>query len=235
MQTNLSLQENFNNSSINTQTDYNIGFGQKKCPRYIYHITRRYKYEKMLSDGYLKTSTKDAYIKEPAIFAIELQNFFKNWGYNKAWNNKTFPEPLFQALLDKIGSKCDVLNVWLSKFVILKIPTKSLDKDKLKIRSQKTFFEQIMSDDCRKMPNSTVKDHLSGHTPATQSRRYNNRKEAIEYIYLDDIPIDKIEVVNNLHPLFKPSILDTQNEYLNILKNLFKGTPQENELKNFRV
>ena len=31
----------------------------------------------------------------------------------------------------------------LNKFVVLKIPTKILDKDKLRIRSQKTFFEQL--------------------------------------------------------------------------------------------
>ena len=149
-----------------------------------------------------------------------MQNFVKNWGHDDAWNSKDFPEPLYQALLDKIGSKYDILPLWLSQFVILKIPTKLLDKTKLRIRSQKTFFEQLLAKD-NNICNEEVKKHLSGEVLATESRKYNNKKEAIEYIYLDDIPIDKIEVLNDITPLMKEPILNYKNEYLNLLNNLF--------------
>lgn len=223
MKINVINQQNMNNNS-------KIGFGHKKIPRYIYHFTRRNYYECMLMDGVLRGSRKDGFIKEKAIFAVDLQNFCKNWGYNKSWNNVIFPDPLYQSLLDKVASNFNNFDEWFNKFVVLKIPTKNLDIDKLRIRSQKIFFEEIMNVSDTET-NSNIRAHLEGQTPATESRRYNNRKEAFEYVYLGDIPIDKVEVLNDITPLQKSIEFNKKNKYLNLLMNLFNKTPQINEIK----
>ena len=55
------------------------------------------------------------------------------------------------------------------------------------------------------------------------------------YNYKDDISMENVEVLNDLHPLFKSTLIDESNEYVNLLANLLKDTPQQNELKNLIV
>lgn len=207
----------------------NISFGHKKIPRYIYHFTRQQKYESMLRDGYLKAMECDAYLKQPAVFAVDLQRFFKNWGFSNAWNNKYEPDPLYQSLLMKVAYPETPFSTWLNQFAILKIPTKILDKNKLKIRSQKTFFEQMSTDNPLEIKDIQILKHMSGETSAIKARLFNNRKEAIEYIYLDDIPIEQVEKLNVSGA--EPLIIDKENKYKNLLGNLLKNTPQLNEFR----
>lgn len=214
----------------NTQQQNNaMCFGNKKVPRYIYHFTRREYYDSMLRDGCIRSLNIDSFIDKPAIFAVDLQQFFKNWGFNNAWNNKFQPEPLYQSLLMKVATPDKNFSEWLNKFAILKIPTKILDKDKLKIRSQKTYFEQIHSENPFEIKDEFTKKIMSAETPATKARLYNNRKEAIEYIYLDKIPIEQVEKIS--WDGIEPVIVDKENKYKNVLINLLKDTPQINELR----
>lgn len=201
----------------------------QKIPRYIYHFTRQSRYESMLKDGYLKASSLDGYMERPAVFAVDLQNFFLNWGFNKAWNNEYQPEPLYQSLIMKMSSPENVLSSWMCKFAILKIPTKILDKNKLKIRSQKTFFEQIHLENPFEIKDTQIRKHLRGEISASKARLFNNRKEAIEYIYLDDIPIEHVEKLNKF--VEEPIIHNKDCNYINLLASLLKNTSQFNELR----
>ena len=72
---------------------FSVSFRHKKIPRYIYHFTGQSQYESMLKDGYIRAKDNDYYLRTPAIFAVDLQMFLKNWGINKAWNNKYQSEP----------------------------------------------------------------------------------------------------------------------------------------------
>ena len=174
-----------NNSNI-------TNFKSRKVPRYIYHFTNEQAYKSMCNDGFIKATTKDSFIKNKAVFLIELENFCKNWGFNKSWDQ--FSEPLQESLL-MLASYFTTPSLIESKnkLVILKIPTDKLDSEKLFIRSENNFFEQILSvkkDTTDLHPN--IKQNLEGNTPATKSKLYKNRKEAIEFIYKGDIPINCI-------------------------------------------
>ena len=52
--------------------------GKHKIPRFIYHITSRDNYEKILQSRYLKLSEADNF-SGSGIFMLELEKFFKPW------------------------------------------------------------------------------------------------------------------------------------------------------------
>ena len=214
--------------------NYNItNFKSRKIPKYIYHLTNEHAYKSMYKDGFIKASTKDFYIKDKAIFFIELDNFCKNWGISKSWDK--FPEPLQESLLMlaayfKTPSTIEDQN----KLVILKIPTDKLDAKKLFVRSEKKFFEQVLYDkkDAKDL-HPIIKQNLEGNTSATKSKLYKNRKEAIEYIYKDDIPIEKAEQIGQILNI-NTLDYDKNNSVKSILQKILEGLPEENAIRHLR-
>ena len=165
--------------------NYNItNFRSRKIPRYIYHFTNAQAYKSMYKDGFIKASTKDFFIKGKAVFFIELENFCKNWGFNKS-------------------------------------------SKKLFVRSENKFFEQLLADkkDMEDL-HPDIKQNIEGNTPATKSKLYKNRKEAIEYIYKDDIPIENAEQIGQILDI---NVLDydRNNTIKSILQKCLKGLPEE--------
>ena len=75
-----------------------------------------------------------------------------------------------------------------------------------------------------------MRKHLNGFTPATESKKYTTKKEAIEYIYQDNIPIDIVEQIGNIVNI---PLLRTRQEVpykelgKNILERALKGTNEE--------
>ena len=187
----------------------------------------------MCNDGFIKATTKDSFIKDKAVFLIELENFCKNWGFNKSWNQ--FSEPLQESLL-MLASYFTTPSLIESKnkLVILKIPTDKLDSEKLFIRSENKFFEQILSvkkDTIDLHPN--IKQNLEGNTPATKSKLYKNRKEAIEYIYKGDITIEKAEQIGQILDI-NTLDYDKNNSVKSILQKILEGLPEENAIRYLR-
>ena len=208
-------------------------FRSRKVPRYIYHFTNEHAYKSMCNDGFIKATTKDSFIKDKAVFLIELENFCKNWGFNKSWDQ--FSEPLQESLL-MLASYFTTPSLIESKnkLVILKIPTDKLDSEKLFIRSENKFFEQILSvkkDTTDLHPN--IKQNLEGNTPATKSKLYKNRKEAIEYIYKGDIPIEKAEQIGQILDINTLNY-DKNNSVKSILQKILEGFPEENAIRHLR-
>ena len=206
-------------------------FRSRKVPRYIYHFTNEHAYKSMCNDGFIKATIKDSFIKDKAVFLIELENFCKNWGFNKSWDQ--FSEPLQESLL-MLASYFTTPSLIESKnkLVILKIPTDKLDSEKLFIRSENKFFEQILSvkkDTTDLHPN--IKQNLEGNTPATKSKLYKNRKEAIEYIYKGDIPIEKAEQIGQILDINTLSY-DKNNSVKSILQKILEGFPEENAIRH---
>ena len=207
--------------------NYNItNFGSRKVPRYIYHFTNEQAYKSMLNDGFIKATTRDSFVEDKAVFLIELENFCKNWGFNKSWDK--FTEPLQESLLMMVAyfstpSQIEDKN----KLVVLKIPTNALDSEKLFIRSQNKFFEQILTkkrDITGLHPD--LKQHLEGNTPAKKSKLYKNRKEAIEYIYKDDIPLEKAVQIGQILNI-NTIDYDKNNSVKSILQKCLNDLPEE--------
>lgn len=207
--------------------------GRHKIPRYIYHLTTQRNYQSILKDGQLKTTEDPLY--RQGVFAIDLINFFKRWGQNQAWGNS-----ILQAdLIEQVRKFTDGL-------VILRIPTRNLDTDKLRIRSQNKLFswkyaheneiDKIRDSNrgnqftrlCNLLYNTAterIANHLTHGSPAQQSSLFTRRKEAIEYIYPEDIPADKIEKLGEIdkdmlrYYLRSKSPNPIKNIFLELLKN----------------
>lgn len=171
----------------------NISFGRHKIPRHVYHFTNKKNYDSMLKDGFIKLSDSDPYLVGKGIFILDLQNYFKHWGFSKDWY-----EPLYISLLREVASWRHHICSDAQKLIILKIPTGKLDISKLKIRSQNKFFRHKYSGKKLQSENINLRQHLSGQTPAYEAKKYTTKKEAIEYIYQDDIPIDIVEQIGNI-------------------------------------
>lgn len=231
--------------------------GKHKIPRFIYHITSKDNYKKILQSGCLKLSESDNY-SGTGIFMIELENFFKHWKNFQVKNQSIMKSLLGQTAHDT------------KDIVILKIPTAKLDSKKLFIRDQKTFFrwckpelepevkaiyEDLVSKakdttaygfikftqlcelekQARKMwyekfASALTKFHMEGKTPATESNLFKQRKTPIEYIYREQIPIQDIELLGEAHCDITPG--SSMQEIINIYKQLLKNTQELNHIRH---
>ncbi len=197
-------------------------YGKHKVKRYLYHMTSEENYKKMLETGKI-TTTSDMQLDYQGVFMTELENLAKKWRNSKEWDfipeNK---DGMFLSLaLLKQTSKDS------GKIVCLRIPTKNLDHDMLKIRSQNKLGL------AEKDSSSRIKEHITKGAPAKDANLYKQRKEAIEYIYQDDIPMDKVELVGmtdvpkiNYESFKTWSGKEQRNVVLDALRNIFNGQPE---------
>lgn len=216
-----------------------INVGKHKIPKYMYHLTTQRSYESMLKDGFIKT-TEDQ-ICGQGVFLIELVNFFKRWRTSKDWGRTDLQ-------LDLIHQ---VKKFFTDGLVLLRIPTKNLNSDKLKVRSQNRLFSWVKNNEeaFYRIKNSDRGDELSriqklvyltendenianllGETPAKDSSLFKKRKEAVEYIYKDDIPIDSVEKIGEIEAVLTRFFLNdkSQNSVKSIFLELLQG---QNERK----
>lgn len=197
----------------------NINFKNKKVPRYLYHFTKIENLNKIMEDGFIRTSDNDTYIK--GIFFVELQNLLKRWHYNKSWVN--FATSLITKLLS-------VASGYQKDLAIIKIPTDYLNKTKLKIRSQNYYFKKNPKDNASMIEKQIAQNdsHLLGKTDAIYSKYYKQRKDAIEYIYTDDIPIykDGKLIISSFTRDYSINI--NKHSIYELLKNVFKNPNQAN-------
>ena len=211
-------------------------------------MTSARNYESMLKDGCIKTSP-DAFIGN-GVFATELTNLFKRWRVNKSWQNQSLQENLLQQVSK--GS---------DDIVILKIPTKSLDSEKLVVRSQnklcgmisrkefapldrdidtkfalrkdvKGWLSSLRSYIKRNMETfekPEIVEHLTSGASANRAKHFTRKKEAIEYIYLDNIPVKYVEKIGqvNVAELRKTSEYDPIRPMRSVFGALLRGTPEQ--------
>lgn len=223
-----------------------LRIGKNGTPRYIYHMTTKSNYEKMLKEGFIKVY--DTEVAGDGICTTELSNLFKFWGENKDFG---FAD-LRHELINHIKTPID------SNIVMLRIPTSSLDTGKLILRSQNRTFRatnpnehyilnEIVQQGVRNNPNkpcngiaSALDDyftkiiearkspHIYQGAPANQANMYNQRKEAVEYIYRDNIPIKNAQNIGelNISEFKRTPQYDDSNPVKSIFTALLKGTPE---------
>lgn len=183
--------------------------GKPNLPRYLYHITSTKNYESMLKSGEIRTSADTCPISNlEGVFMFDLKNFAKRW-------TSTFCN-LNDKVKVNLGGSLICKN--LDSIVVLKIPTKNMDIDKLKVRVQEA--------------KNTLEDHYLNGASARFQTLYTRRKKPIEYIYGDKINISDAKKIGELELHFnlaeKEEILDFVNKRpFDSLLKLFKGTPEE--------
>lgn len=238
----------------------------KIIPRYLYHITTKSNYEKIVSSRKLATRKED--FAGDAIFMFELQNFFKRWKGDKFNPESRKIIKDLMAFLKRDGSG----------FVLLRIPTKNLNLDLLRIRNVQKIFEEwrrlntlhtkkcdeyntnfanffipeyeklkrkgysgeelrqkereIKNEYLQKQKRPTFQDIMTNFgiklrtygDSAKKRKLYQQRKEPIEYIYSEDIEIDKIKKIGEC---------EADSSLFNIFSMLLKGVPEEKTLNLF--
>lgn len=189
--------------------------GRRNLPRYLYHITTENNYQQILKDGYIKGHHDlDLSTHLSGVFLFDLKNFSKRWTTTGIdWGDKLFT---FAKGLIMQASKDD------SNLVVLKISTKTLSQNKLKCRNQLT----------------DSKTHNTYGDFATNQKHYTRKKNAIEYINEENIPIQNVTKIGeanvgfNLHKAMEnlsENIFD-KIDVKKILQNLFKNTPEEKSI-----
>lgn len=212
--------------------------GKHKIPRYVYHLTNKEALEEIKKSGKIKTSNSD-YLFSDGIYTIELENFVKDWGRKSVWDNDSLHQRL---LLQTAGNS--------SGIVALRIPTEKLDSEKFKIRSQDRFFmsvkpqgQSFWGDICEKYSktehgwHNLVKDfapediykHCTNGDEAKNSHLYKQRKEAIEYIYQEDIPLDIVDCMAecDVADLEYSPHFDRNKIARSFFMHLFEGMPEQ--------
>lgn len=215
---------------ITNQNQHGLSFGNKKIPKFLYHLTTEENYSSMLKDKNVKTTCTSTL---QGIFMIELNNFLKRWKTSGDWNY----QDLQSKLLSRVAKKT-------KKIVVLRISTASLNSEKLLIRSQNRYFRAKEKGNYEIVLQNWKTTHIKPDTEfnhvfygdiAKNSKHYKQRKEAIEYIYPESIDISKIEKVGSTK--IKRSIGWMQG--LSIKKSidlfdLFKDSPEEKALVAYR-
>lgn len=220
--------------------------GKHKIPRFIYHMTNKSNYESMLCDGIIKTSNDG--LLENGVFTIELTNLFKRWRKCKSWNNTSLQEKLIKQAA-KGKDEIVILKIPTTKLDSDKLVIRSQNKlfswansDKAKeadtqiskIKNEacpndwRNKVREIIKDIITKQESKKYAEHLTTGAPAKMSGLYKQRKEALEYVYLDNIPMSNVEKIGeaNIAELRKTAEYDPVRPMRSIFTNLLKGTPE---------
>lgn len=213
----------------NELTPQNIEFSSKKIPRNIYHLTSYDNYQSMLNEGFIRKEGVPRLYIDQGIYALELSNFFKFWGKNKDWGYDDLQDMILRHVLKWVNT-VDPKN---KELVILKIPTSKLDPQKLFIRSLNKLFSFMDNHNYATEASDELKEHLLGKTPAKKAPLYKMRKEAIEYIYNENIPINDVERIGNIVNIIslRKNNIFPPNFVKSIMEALLHGTPESNNLK----
>lgn len=206
--------QNFNNST-------HPNFGSKKIPRYLYHLTTAKNYQSMLNDKELKTSN-DA-IK--GVYMLDLKNFFKSWCNIPIirWGDR---ENLASDILRHVVyDRCD-------RGVLLRVPTKLLDRQKLLIRSQTLSIAMHDEYEFRRvynqwdlkgdLPEGRFRYYFTGES-AVKAHKSKKQAEAIEYIYPKNIHISGVEKVGEVEIADYPE----PSLFKEIFAKLLHGKPEK--------
>ena len=195
--------------------------GKPDLPRYLYHMTTKQNYESILKSGKIHTSCDCSRSNLDGVFMFDMQNFSKRWA-NTVIQTPNAKVNLGSVLLCKKIRDFEDASKGLD-IVLLKIPTKGMDISKLRVRPQ-----QILTKNSQEI--------LNGDSALYKSI-YTSRKNAIEYIYENNIDTSHLEKVGTTTLKFE-SIDDlaktAQASPFDILLNLVKGHPEEKCVRAFK-
>lgn len=227
-----------------------IKYGRNKIPRFIYHMTNKKNYESMLNDGFIKMS-KDILIGD-GIFTTELTNFFKRWRTCKDWGEQSLQNKLIQQVskgrndivilriptdklnhdLLKIRSQNILFNWSCSKNCYEAIQEVSGRVKEIPPEQRGNWIDtsiKMLKQILFKEENNTRATHLTEGKSAKYSKSLKQKKQALEYVYKDNIPIKNAEKIGevNVAELRKTSNYDPVRPIRSIFSALLRGTPEQ--------
>lgn len=183
--------------------------GKPDVPRYLYHMTRKKNYEQILEKGLINAYSDTGHSDLCGVFMFDLKNFEKRWA-NTWFNIDDMKVNLGRALLSKHSCDDSVIEK-AEDIVMLRIPTKNMDINKLKIRRQDIVqFDEADS--------------------AIYQSVYTRRKISIEYIYESDIDVSDVQKIGEMSIRIKnqEELKKTiELKPFDLLLKLFKGQPEE--------
>lgn len=215
---------NFNDLRLSPKSPLKQDIGKHKIPKFLYHFTTEKSYKSMLKEGTIRVDGKRDPIK--GIFLVELTNLLKRWTVSNDWASCDLRKKVLKH----------VIRILNGKIVLLRIPTKNLDKEKILIRSQNRHFRTVAKDnfddvydewECTGITPKGEFAHTFSADSAKKSKLYKQRKEAIEYIYPLPIEVSKIEKIGELPASFTYINKTSINE---LFSEMLKGTPEEKAL-----
>ena len=159
--------------------------GKHKIPRYLYHFTDGRSLEDIKQTGVVKGFSSTYFNEDKGIFTVELANFLKHWKDNELWQD--WARTLQEALLLRICLRS--LQRYTS-ICAIKIPTRRIDEENIKVRSQNILFCEPSVLDCDTLKK--YKFHSMFGESAKKSSLYEQKKHAIEYILTQNIPIEDV-------------------------------------------
>ncbi len=189
------------------------GYRCKEIPRYLYTITTHSNYESMCKDGFIHIGQDPLRPKMYGIFMFDLINFTKRWSSNSYFRCKSFATELLVSITDKSKD-----------LVVLKIPTKNLD-GQLRVRSLNYLFKNW---------DKHNDYHLDTGFGAHMRKHFTQHKEPIEYIYKENIPIDNVEKIGNIHIDDTKKLARGELNLKDILSDLFRDTPQHKAIEQMK-
>lgn len=190
--------------------------GRRNIPRYLYHLTSKDNYASMLKDGFIKTN-RDSFPETniSGIFMFEMANFIKRWVHSFIFFNDIKTDI---SLAKSLFAKVAISN---PNLVLLKIPTRKLNKD--------NFL-------CRVQSRENPESHQNNGDVATNQKHYTRKRLPIEYIYTDTIPIDTAMKISETKIEIPADEIENitaweDMNFLEIFGKLLKGQPEEKAVK----
>lgn len=200
------MQINFSSNKPN-----NPNFKSKKVPNCLYHFTTGTLHKRMVESGYIKCSNSIP----TGVYLFDLVEFFNDWKRIKA-----------RQIGDlRRGLLCSTLKGSNDKLVLLRIPTKNININELRIRSQEVFWNNTSS--IGKINESAPEQYFHG-APATQSRQYKQKHVAIEFIYPEKIALSAVQKVGEVYDRFQTGFQEIP--LFDIFHSLLHEQPEEKAL-----
>ena len=165
-----------------------------QIPEYLYHLTNKSNFENIIRTGEIKPSEDII----DGVFMFDMKDFQKNWKTHSYDN--TAPSIAISLLLQAIKSD--------DGLVLIKIPTKNLKVDKIKIRPQDDVCRYINSREYRNLcmvhaesggafkHKSDFPKNLTKGYKISCAQDFFNENRPIEYIYQGKIKVDP-EIIEN--------------------------------------
>lgn len=169
--------------AANAVSAVNMNAKKSNLPDFIYHITSKENYEKILKDGKMKISDWEANSGNGCngIYFVDKENFLNKWLNRK--ETELFGDT-------DIG---EMLMLWTCKStdgsVAIKIPTSKLNPMQLRFRPYLQACRESIETfdpDTLKIDSKMVKEGL----PIDDLIKYKNSNEPIEYVYFGEITPD---------------------------------------------